>query len=358
MAERVLTQRELNRALLARQMLLQRESVSVPRAVERLCALQAQYSPSPYVALWSRVQDFRKEQLTRALERRQVVKASLMRVTLHLVSANDFPYFAAAWLPGARAGIPRMPQERAEELARIVGDAANERPRTHDELLELVDGALDPYRWRIRTLAPLVHVPPSGTWRYHGKAKLTGVESWLGTSLPDQREGATRLVQRYLAAFGPASKTDLIRFAGVRVGDVARGVDALEPLRRFRNENGKELLDLPRAPLPPAQTPAPVRFLARWDALLLSHDDRARVLRPEHYDRLYGKNADVRAAFLVDGMTAGQWDVERTKDKATLVVTAFGPLPRAAREELREEGERLVRWIEDDAAGYAVRFAR
>ena len=109
MTERILTRRELNRALLARQLLLERATLSVPRALERLCAVQAQYSPSPYVALWSRLAGFRKEQLTRALERRQVVKASLMRVTLHLVSARDFPYYAAAWLPGARAGIPRMP---------------------------------------------------------------------------------------------------------------------------------------------------------------------------------------------------------------------------------------------------------
>ena len=357
MSERVLTQRELNRALLARQMLLEREKLSVPRAVERLCALQAQYSLSPYIGLWSRMQDFRREQLTRALERRQVVKASLMRVTLHLVSAKDFPYFAAAWLPGARAGIPKLSEERVAELARRVLAAANERPRTHDELLEVADGALDPYRWRIRSLAPLVHVPPSGTWRYHGKATLAGVESWLGTSLPDGRDGAKRLVQRYLGAFGPATKADLTRFAGLRVGDVAPGMEALEPLRRFRDEEGKQLLDLPRAPLPPPETPAPVRFLPRWDALLLSHADRTRVLPREHHEHVFRKNADVLPSFLVDGLVAGTWEVKRAKTSAELVLQAAVPLPRGSRRDVEEEAQRLLAWHEPDADTYAVRWS-
>lgn len=353
---RVLTTCELNRALLARQLLLERARARFPisRAVERLCALQAQYSPSPYVALWSRLEGFRKEQLTRALERRQVVKATLMRVTLHVVSGRDFPYFAAAWLPGARAGIPRVPREMVEKLARRVHEAASQRPHTHEELAQLVGDELGA-RWRVRSLVPLVHVPPSGTWRFHGRPQLVAMEPWLDTALPDARAGAERLARRYLAAFGPASRADLLRFAGLRAGDLAQGLDALEPLRRFRSEEGKELLDLRRAPLPAAGTPAPVRFLARWDAALLAHDDRTRILPRDLHATVFRKNADVLPTFLVDGLVAGTWSIERTKSKATLRLEPFAPLPPAHWRELVEEGERLVRFVEDGAASHAVR---
>src|SRR5207253_8867936 len=176
--ERVLTLRELNRALLERQLLLTPQRLTLPRAIERLCALQAQYAPSPYIALWSRVTGFRKEQLTRALEDRKAVKSTLFRITLHITSARDYPYYAAAWLPAAREMTPRVTVERMAELSRRV-HAAAQRQITHEQL-EAIAAEDMGGRWRTRTLAPLLHVPPAGTWGFHGRPELLVLEAWLG----------------------------------------------------------------------------------------------------------------------------------------------------------------------------------
>src|SRR2546425_2121829 len=260
--ERVLTLRELNRALLERQLLLTPQRLTVPRAIERLCALQAQYASSPYIALWSRLTGFRKEQLTRALEDKKVVKSTLFRITLHITSARDYPYYAAAWLPAAREMTPRVTVERMAELSRKV-HAAAQKQITHEQLEALAAEEMGG-RWRTRTLAPLLHVPPAGTWGFHGRPELLVLEAWLGVELPTREDGAKRLVRSYLTSFGPATQQDLLRFAGVRVGDLRAGIDALE-LRRFRDRRGRELLHLPRAPLPHAEGPAPVPLLPQWD---------------------------------------------------------------------------------------------
>jgi hypothetical protein len=351
-AERVLSQRELNRALLARQLLLARRKLSVQRAVERLCAIQAQYSPSPYIALWSRLSNFQRMQLTRALEGRQVVKATMMRVTLHMVSARDYPYFVAAWMPAAQEMTPGVSAPEIGKLARRVREAAS-KPVTYEQIEAIAAGPLKS-RWRVRTLAPMLHLPPSGTWRFHGRVELLSMQSYLGVGLPSRAEGAERLMRSYLAAFGPATQSDLLRFAGIRTGDVQPGLERLR-LRRFRDESGRVLLDVPRAPLPAADTPAPPRFLAKWDQVLLALDDRTRVLPRDLQSTVIRKNGDVLPSFLIDGVVAGLWTVERAKDKATLRLEPFSPLPRTERRELVEEGERLVRWIEDDATSFAVR---
>ena len=350
--ERILSPRELNRALLARQLLLERRPLPLVRAVERLCALQAQYSPSPYVALWTRLHDFRKDALTRALERRQVVRTTLMRITLHLVSARDYPYFAAIWMPATQEMTPRVNGERLAELSRCVYAIARQ-PVTHAEI-EAVAAEDMGGRWRTRCLAPLIQLPPAGTWRFHGRPQLQVMEEYLGAELPARDDGAVHLVRSYLAAFGPASRADLMRFAGMRAGDVAPGLERL-PLRIFRDEEGRVLYDVPRAPLPDAGTAAPVRFLPKWDHALLAYDDRTRILPKELQPTVIRKNGDVLPTFLVDGVVAGMWTVERARDRATLVLEPFAPVPRATRRELEAEGERLVRWIEDDATSFAVR---
>jgi hypothetical protein len=350
--ERVLTRRELNRALLARQLLLERGSLSVQRTVERLCALQAQYSPSPYIALWSRLTDFRKDALTRALARKQVVRATLMRITLHLVSARDYPYLAALWMPATQEMTARVSAAQLADLSARV-QALARTPTTHAEIEAIAADEMGG-RWRTRCLAPLVHLPPSGTWRFHGRPQLQVMEEYLGAELPSRDDGAERLVSRYLAAFGPASQTDLLRFAGMRVRDVSPGLERLR-LRSFRDESGRLLLDLPRAPLPDAKTKAPVRFLPKWEHALLAYDDRTRILPQELQPTVIGRNGDVLPTFLVDGVVAGMWAVERKRDKATLRLEPFAPLPRKTRTELEDEGERLVRWIEDDASSFAVR---
>jgi hypothetical protein len=336
--ERVLSQRELNRALLARQLLLERRVLGVQRAVERLCALQAQYSPSPYIALWSRLTDFRKDALTRALERRQVVRATLMRITLHLVSARDYPYFAAIWMPATQEMTPRVTPRRLAELARRV-QAAGTEPTTHAEIEAIAAESMGG-RWRTRCLAPLIHLPPAGTWRFYGRPQIQVMQAYLGARLPSREEGSERLVRSYLAAFGPATQTDVLRFAGMRVGDVRPGL---------------ELVDLPRAPLPGPETAVPVRFLPKWDHALLAYEDRSRILPKELQSTVIRKNGDVLPTFLVDGTVAGMWNVERKRDKATLRLEPFAPLPRKTRGELAAECERLLRWIEDDATSFAVR---
>ena len=275
----------------------------------------------------------------------------MMRVTLQIVSARDYPYFAAAWLPAAQEMTPGVTREAVARLSQRVQRAAS-KPVTYEEIEAIAADELNS-RWRVRTLAPMLHLPPSGEWRFHGRVRLLAMQEFLGVALPSREEGAQRLAGSYLAAFGPATQSDLLRFAGMRANDVRPGLERLK-LRRFRNEHGKELLDLPRAPLPAADTPAPVRFLAKWDQVLLGLDDRTRILPRELQSSVIRKNGDVLPSFLVDGVVAGLWTVERAKDKATMRLESFAPLPRKARREVVEEGERLVRWIEDDATSFVV----
>jgi hypothetical protein len=335
--ERVLTLRELNRALLERQLLLKRRRLVVQQAVERLCALQAQYSLSPYIALWSRLMTFRREQLTNALEERSVVKSQLFRITLHMSSARDYPYFAAAWLPAVQEMTPRVTAETIAALSRKVSAAAR-KPITHEQLEALAGEGMGG-RWRTRGLAPLIHLPPSGTWRFHGRPQLLLMQEWLGGELPTREEGAERVVRSYLGAFGPATQEDLLRFAGVRVGDLRPGLERVQ-LRQFRDERGRLLLDLPRAPLPDGDTPAPVRFLPKWDSCLLAYapPERTRILAEKLRATVIKKNGDVLPTVLVDGFVAATWDID---PKGKLVINPLRRLSRAERAEVDEEGERL-----------------
>ena len=341
--ERVLTLRELNRALLERQMLLKRKRLGVQEAVERLCALQAQYSLSPYIALWSRLTGFQREQLTRALEEREVVKSTLFRITLHITSARDYPYFAAAFLPAAQEMTARVTPEQTAKLSRKV-HAASKKPLTHEQLEALAAEEMGG-RWRTRILAPLLHLPPSGTWRFWGTPTLLGMKTWLGVELPDREEGAKRIVERHLAAFGPATQQDLLRFAGVRVGDLRPGLEQLE-LRAFRDERGRKLLDLPRAPLPDGETPAPIRFLPKWDSSILAYapPERTRILPEKFRSTVIRKNGDVLPTVLVDGFVAATWNIDR---KRGLELEPLRRLTKAERAEIDEEGVRLVEFFRD-----------
>jgi hypothetical protein len=351
---RVLTTRELNRATLARQLLLGREQLPVVDAVERLCALQGQWSPSPYIGLWSRLDGFERDELTHAFEAREVVKATLMRITLHVLSARDFLALAPVW-QAQRAEEFERRRGNPDAIAAPIRAAILERPRTHAELYEAFP---DAYDWRARSLLALVHLPPSGTWRYHGPTQLADAEQTLGRPLGDAASGAALLVERYLSAFGPASQSDLLRFAGLRVKDVKPGLEALEPrLVRYRSEDGRVLLDLDGAPLPAGDTPAPVRFLPKWDSTILAYDRRARILPEAYVKTVIAKNGDVAPTVLLDGLVAGTWTVARAGDRATIELTPFGRVPQTVRREVTEEAERLVRWIEDDATAHAVAWA-
>jgi hypothetical protein len=335
--DRVLTLRELNRALLERQLLLRRRRLGVQKGVERLCALQAQYAPSPYIALWSRLAGFRKEQLTEALEERQLVKSSLFRITLHITSARDYPYFAAFWQPAAREMTPRVTAKRMAEL-QIRVHAASRKPTTHEQIEALAAEEMGG-RWRTRTLAPLLHLPPSGTWGFHGRPTLQVMDTWLGVGLPSRGEGAAHFARSYLAAFGPATQEDLVRFAGVRVRDVRLGLDQLK-LRRFLDERGRVLLDLPRSPLPDGETDAPIRFLPKWDSSLLAYapPERTRILPERFRSTVIRSNGDVLPTVLVDGFVSATWAIDR---KGEMQISPLRRLSKAERAQVDEEAERL-----------------
>jgi Winged helix DNA-binding domain len=324
------TTKELNRATLARQLLLERSRLSVPKAVERLCAIQAQSVPEAYVGLWSRLAGFRHETLTRALERQRVIRATLFRMTLHYVSATSHPAFAELNHRRWREELLRKGISVDELAPRIERLDAN-GPFTYAQAAE-VTPELAARPFLVRCVTPLVHVPPAGTWG-HTRVRLRTAK--LPAVKPD--EAATLLVRRYLGAFGPASRQDLIAFSGLRVAEVEPG---LEGLRRFEDEQGRELLDLPRAPRPAPDTPVPVRLLPRWDALLLSHADRTRVL-PEEYRSTVITGGWVHATFLVDGMVAGIWRIQKGKVKTE----PFAPLPLRMRRELEDEARRLARFL-------------
>jgi len=363
MAVRVLSVRDLNRALLARQLLLERSQLPLTRALERVGGIQAQYAPSSYIGLWSRLEGFALSDLTRALERRRVVQGTLLRSTIHLVSAGDYWAFALgsrsarqeSWLRFDRKRLSRTDMEAA---AREVRAALTGRVEQRDELLELArrrDPERPTHLWnRLSAWVELVRAPPSGTWERRRADLYALAEDWLGPPGVTPEEGAELLLRRYLGGFGPARLADAANWAGLAVGDLEPAAERLG-LRRFHDEEGRELLDLPRAPLPEASGPVPARFLPTWDATLLVHARRAQIL-PEQFRPLVfdTKTPHSTPTFLVDGAVAGKWKVERSGKKATLVLVPFEPLPTAAKRELRADAERLVRFHEPDAESHTV----
>jgi hypothetical protein len=343
--ERVLTLRELNRATLARQLLLQRKRLTAQAVIEHLGGMQAQWPPAPYVGIWSRATTFKREKLEEAVLAGDVVKASLMRNTLHLVTRRDYPVF---WT--ALHDIPSWPDPVAiadgVRLAPLIRELALAEPlRTQEALAYLEDehGFVDNHRLRVwhvaRTRSHVMHAPRTALW----SSRPQGLFAALDEPEPVEKLPAiAAIVKRYLAAFGPASRADIAAWSGMRVVDFAPALDVLEPLRRFRDERGRELLDLPRAPLPAADVPAPVRLLPKWDNLLLSHADRTRVLPEEYRKLIVGKNGDVAQAFLVDGVVAGEWTADKS-GKVTL--EPYAPLPRVARRAVDDEVARLEAWL-------------
>jgi hypothetical protein len=361
----VLTRNELNRATLARQMLLAREKTTVPRAVERLAGLQAQLARPPFIGLWSRVQGFRAEDLARAVHDRKVVRATLMRGTLHVMTTKDYLELRPALQPLLSEAFVAVLKDRAERVdldgvTRTARACLDEQPRTFEDLRAVLEKAwpgLDPRAlgYAVRMHLPLVQVPTDTRWGWPGAACFAVAESWIGRTL-GKGGGAAALVLRYLGAFGPATVRDAQTWSGMR--SLADAFATLRPkLKVFHDEKGRELFDLPRAPRPAASTPAPVRFLPDYDNLVLAHADRTRVVPDAHRPRLATKNLQVPATFLVDGFVAGSWKIERARSAAALVATPFETLSRKTRTELIEEGTALLRFAESDAKTAEVRFA-
>ncbi|MFE4858810.1 winged helix DNA-binding domain-containing protein [Streptomyces sp. NPDC056670] len=358
-----LSRRALNRATLHRQLLLRRsDALSAKDAVGHLLGLQAQNVKPPYFALWSRLAGFRPEALSELMEAREVVRIVTLRSTIHTHTADDAltlrPLVQAARdreLNAFRKGLAGVDTERLGATARTL---VEERPHTMKELREALLKEwpdADPFALSVaaRCVLPLVQVTPRGVWGRSGQVALTTVEHWLGRApVPVPRPDET--VLRYLGAFGPASVKDMQTWAGLtRLGAV---FERLRPrLAVFRDENGVELFDLPDAARPDEDTPAPPRFLPEFDNLLLSHADRTRVVPAEYKGRGWTGNQAHRT-LLVDGFLAGLWRIEERKGgTALLTVQAFGTLGKRSRDEVAEEGVRLLADM-TSAASYDVRF--
>lgn len=357
--DRVLSTRELNRALLARQMLLGRERITAERAIGRLVGMQAQVPRDPYIGLWTRIEGFKPDELARLIERRRAVRIALLRGTIHLFTARDTIAFRPVLRPvnerwwrnqfGTR--LTAVERKRVAAAGRTL---VEERPRTFEEL-----GALLHARWphlepfalamTVRADVPLVQVPPRGIWGKSGSAKHTSAEQWLGVPLaPTAAPDA--LIVRYLAAYGPATIMDAQNWSGLTL---LRGAfERLRPtLRTFRDEHGRELFDVRRGPLPDAATPAPPRFLPEYDNVLLGHQDRSRIASEMRSTPVVGDGA-----LLVDGFVRGIWRIERSEAAAILRISQLQPIARGDRGAVTEEGERLLALAAADARTRAVRF--
>jgi winged helix DNA-binding protein len=339
---RVLTQRELNRALLARQMLLERVESTLPRVLERMGGLQAQYAPSMYVGLWARVEGFERGRLTRALERRSVVQGSMMRTTIHLVSKRDYWPFVVGIREARRDwwlrthGRDTSPKEIAAN-DRKVRKALSGRTMSRSELEALLGARLG----AVGLFVDLVRVPPSGTWERRRADLYALAEDWIGPESASPDEGVEHLVRRYLQGFGPARPAEIADWASLNVTTVKRALEGMT-LRLFLDEQGKELVDLPRLPLPDADTLAPVRLLPVWDATLLVHARRTQILPERHRARIFNvRNPQSVSTFLVDGQVAGTWRYENGRVK----IEPFGRLSKDVRAELDDEAERLAAFL-------------
>jgi hypothetical protein len=348
-------------------MLLAREEVSPYQAVRRLAGLQAQVPNPPYFGLWSRLSGFVREGLTDLITDRRVVRATLMRATLHLLTAEDYLLLRPGLQPVLDRSLRSIAGKRLEGLDsdRLVSDAramVEEAPRTAKELQERLS-ELEPDRdpsalaYLVRTRLPLVQTPPAGTWGTGGSPRFALPEPWLGAPFAGMDEGLRALVHRYLAAFGPAGVMDFQAWSGLTGMKGPLGEMEGE-LRVLRDGNGRELFDLPEAPLPEADIIAPPRFVPEYDNLVLSHADRRRVIAEEDRKKVFLSAARVRATFLLDGFVAGAWKIQKSKKAATLVVEPFRSLSSGDREALAAEGESLLRFATDGMQDLDVRFER
>lgn len=327
----VLGRRVLNRATLARQMLLGRAEMPVSEAIAALVGLQAQTTHSWYVGLWTRLEGLEPEAVGKLLEERRLVRVALMRSTIHLVTAEDCLALRPVVQPVIERGVRgqfgrRLEGLNREEVAAAARALVEEQPRTLSTLARLLDERFpgrDAFALgqAIRAWVPLVQVPPRGVWDKSGRAAHTSVEAWLGR-VPSLGFSLEDLILRYLAAFGPGTVKDVQTWSGLtRLREV---IERLRPrLVTFRDEHGAELFDLPDAPRPDPDTPAPPRFLYDYDNLLLSHADRSRVITDGYHEQSFASDGPMPSIVLLDGFTNGTWKITRHRGTATLTIRPF-----------------------------------
>ena len=326
---RVLTARELNRATLARQLLLERKKLAPLKVIEHLIGMQAQWSPAPYVGIWTRTTDFKREQLERLLRRGEVLRPTVMRGTLHFVSKRDY---ALLWhaLHDRNFGFGPSSMKRGLSL---IPEARRRAPFTQKEAFAWIGEPNPKHVLRaIRRYGHLLHAPETSLW------KPTAAQLFHVVDEPEplDREHVYReLAHRYLRAFGPATKTDLQKWSMIPAGRFAA---ALAELPTYRDEEGKTLYDVPRAPLPAGDTPAPVRFLPKWDNAILGYEKSRRLLTPELRSMVTGVNGDVAPTVLVDGTVAAIWD-------ANGKIEYLRPVTRTQKADVADEWQRLDAWL-------------
>lgn len=358
-AESVL--RALNRATLARQHLLQRRAGKPLDAIADLVALQAQVPRPPFVGLWSRVPELTREALVQSIRRKAIVRATTLRGTIHLMTARDFLRFRSCLQPGlddVLAGILRSRLSGLDMPAlERIGRAFFATPRTFDELRKaLTDSGVADVRaaaYAIRLRVPVVQVPEEAPWAWPSQARFQTAAAYLGRE-PASSNGTDELVLRYLAAHGPASARAIAAWAGMR--DLAGALERLRPkLTVVKGPGRAELFDLPDAPRPDPDTPAPIRFVPEYDNLIVTSADE-RVLPRAYRRSVFLPALRVAATLLVDGFVHATWTVERVKDRAWLVIRPLAPMARAVRDEAHAEGKALLQFVEPDARTFDVRF--
>jgi hypothetical protein len=366
----MLGRRALNRALLERQMLLRRRTRSAAETIEHLVGMQAQEPSNPYVGLWSRLEAFDPAELSRLIADRQAVRTVLMRGTIHLVTARDL----LALRPALQSVLERMLYVGSPYGRRLGGvdvDAVRaagwsiltEQPRTGAELRARLHERWPDYdaaalAYAVQYLVPLVQVPPRGLWGKSGRATWATADAWLSRPVPIAPAApdlATEaMIERYLAAYGPATVMDVQAWSGrTRLREV---VERLRPrLRTFRDERGKELFDLPDAPLPHPDTPAPPRFMPEYDNALLGYADRSRVVSENHRNLVLARNGNV-STVLIDGFVRAVWKMRTHRKTATLLVEPFEPLADEDRAAVAEEGARMLRFVAPTADTHDLQF--
>jgi hypothetical protein len=356
-----LTTLGLNRALLARQLLLRRWRLTAAETIEGLVGLQAQEPPDPYVGLWTRLEGFRAEELSGLIADRKAVRLGLMRATIHLVTARD----CLALRPVMQSVLERTYRSspftkdlggaELEELLAVSRALYEEHPRTVKEMRALLherwpEGDPASLAHSVRFLLPLVQIPPRGLWRTSGQVTQTTAQAWLGRPLDPP--STDRVVLRYLAAFGPATAADVRTWSGL--AGLREVVERLRPmLLTFTDEKGRELFDLPDAPRPDPDTPAPPRFLSIFDNVFLSHDDRTRIVSDDHRRRLLSEEGFGLATVLVGGFVRATWKLHKDD---TLEIRPLDRLTRDERTEVAEEAGRLLDFLAEDTRGGDVRF--
>jgi hypothetical protein len=349
-----LSREQLTAALAARQLLLERARLSPAEAIRHLTPLQGQHPPAPFIALAARLDGFTRAGLEADIDARTVVKTTIMRQTLHVSDAGDYPAYAQfTRLTRMRAWATKVPEVVAPEFAAELAAWLSE-PRTNTEIRDHVkqyDGVPDdPYNPILlaRTLVPLVQLPPAG---YYGDTRRATRFVRDPRPLPDPLDAAALVIRRYLAAFGPAQRRDVAAWGGVAQVDFAEAWDRVETVT-YRDEQGRELLDLPGLPLPPASTELPPRLLSHWDQAMLAHADRERIM-PAEVAKLQ-LTLSGTPTITVDGRVAASWDLRREGERVQVTIEPHVEIARRARAAIRDEALRMARICEPDARSYDI----